>query len=214
MSKKMLSTSLLGVAGLAVSLSAACSESAGKDGDCCAADSGGRVPGFTMKALTSPHVHEANFFVSSDGTIVRSTAYLKRKGIPDWVHAMADEKIGKGEDVAFEVEVYPNGTEVFEIYRTIGGNKKQLGVTADRKVYYLGTEHPKDDLPAAVSGAVGKMKGFEVERCMAKEGPTFFEYHVRGTLDGNSDRARIGKDGRLIALQRRIPADVEIETTR
>ena len=65
---------------------------------------------------------------------------MKREGLPDWVHEMADEKLGKGEDVEYEIEVYPDGSEVYEVYRTVDGREKQLSVKPDRTVYYIGTE--------------------------------------------------------------------------
>ena len=49
---------------------------------------------------------------------------------------------------------------------------------------------------------------------MAKEGPTFYEVHVKGRMNGGEVRARIGKDGRLIALQRRIHSVIEVEAPR
>ena len=173
-----------------------------------------RIHPFILKALMSPHAKASNFFVSADGRVVRSGVHMKREGLPDWVHRMADEKLGKGEDVDYEIEVYPDGSEVYEVYRTIDGREKQLSVKADRTVYYLGTEHDRTSLPEAVADTLRKLDGFDARQCVAKEGPTFFEYHVKGRMNGGEVRARIGKDGGLIALQRRIHSVIEVETPR
>lgn len=176
------------------------------------AEEQGRLHPFILKALSSPYAIKSNSFVSADGKIVRSSVHVKREGLPDWVHQMADEKLGKGEDVEYEVEVYPDGSQVYEVYREIDGLLKQLSVKPDRTVYYTGTEHSKESLPEAVSSGLATLKGFKVRRCVEKSGPTFFEYHVKGKMDGTEYRARIGKDGRLIALQRVIPGAIELES--
>jgi hypothetical protein len=172
-----------------------------------------RIHPFILQALASPHAAKSNFFVSADGKIVRSSVHMKREGIPAWVHAMADEKLGIGEDVEYEVEVYPDGSEVYEVYRKIGGRQRQLSVKTDKTVYYIGTEHDRKSMPPSIAAALRKIDGFEMKECVAKEGATFFEYHVKGVMRGSPHRARLAKDGRLIALQRRIPSEVEVESS-
>lgn len=174
-------------------------------------DDQGRLHPFIAKALASPHAIKANFFVTAEGRVVRSSVHVKKEGIPDWVHAMADEKIGQGEDLEYEVEVYPDGTQVYEVYRKVDGKERQLSAAVDRTVYYIGLEQDVASLPAEAASTLAKLEGFEAKRCVLKEGATFHEYHVKGTLNGGELRARLGKDGRLIALQRRLPSAVEVE---
>lgn len=174
-------------------------------------DDQGRLHPFVAKALASPHAIKSNFFVTADGRVTRSSVHVKKEGIPDWVHAMADEKIGKGEDLDYEVEVYPDGTQVYEVYRKVNGKERQLSAAADRTVYYIGLEQDVASLPPEVASTLAKLEGFEAKRCVVKEGATFHEYQVKGTLNGGELRARLGKDGRLIALQRRLPSEVEVE---
>ena len=64
---------------------------------------------------------------------------------------------------------------------------------------------------AAVACAVAEMRDFEAKRCVSKEGPSFHEYHVQGTREGVEVRARLDKEGRLIALQRVLPSKIEVE---
>lgn len=174
-------------------------------------ENGAGIPDFTLKAWTSQRARKANLFVDRTGRIIRSSAHVDREGIPDWVHALADEKLGKGEDAAYEIEVYPDGSEVYEVYRTIDGRERQLSVRAgDRKLYYLGTMVDAKDLPANAARALSGLKGFQVEKCVLKEGPSFTEYHVRGFRDGVPYRVRLAKDGSMIAAQKRIPAEIEV----
>lgn len=173
-----------------------------------------RLPEFVWKALSSPHAKKANFWTGPDGQLLRYTVYVERGGIPDWVHAMADERLGKGEDLEFELEVYPDGSNVYEIYRKIDGLEKQLSVKADRSLFYIGTEQPADKLPEPVSSVIRDMKDLKISKCVFKEGKNVSEYHLKATRDGVPCRIRISKAGRLIAIQRRIPADVEVPFTR
>ncbi|HEX7897521.1 MAG TPA: hypothetical protein VF950_07155 [Planctomycetota bacterium] len=166
---------------------------------------------FIAKALASPHAIRSNFFVTAEGKIIRSSVVLKKEGLPGWVHDMADQKLGKGEDLEYEAEVYPDGSQVYEVYRRIDGREKQMSVRVDGTLFYIGTEHPVSALPPAVSGALAMIPGFEAKQCVSKEGPAFHEYHVKGAREGGEFRARVGKDGRLIALQRRVPSTTEFE---
>jgi hypothetical protein len=171
----------------------------------------GKLHPFIAKALASPHALKTNFFVTEEGRVIRSSVHVKKGGLPDWVHAMADEKIGAGDDMEYELEVYPDGSEVYEIYRKIDGKERQLSVRPDRTIYYIGAEIEPEALPKAVSATLEKLQHFEMASCVSKEGATFHEYHVKGTLDGQPVRARIAKDGRLIAVQKRLPSEVEVE---
>src|SRR6185503_6705169 len=80
---------------------------------------GATLPEFARRSLASPHARKAALVVSPAGRISKSTVYVAREGIPSWAHAMADDTMGKGEDLAYEVEVYPDGSEVYEIYRKV-----------------------------------------------------------------------------------------------
>ena len=173
-----------------------------------------RLPEFIWKALASPSARKAALWTGTDGQLLRYTVHVDRAALPDWIHAMADERLGKGEDVDYEVELYPDGRQVYEIYRTIGGLEKQLSATAERRVYYIGVEQPPDKLPEAVTSALRDQKGLKVEKCVLKEGPDVAEYHLKATRDGVPCRLRVSKAGTLIAVQRRVPAEIEVPAGR
>jgi len=173
-------------------------------------DSKARIPEFPMKALASPGASKASFFVSRDGTITRYAVHVGPEAMPEWITKTADEKIGKGEDLEYEVELYPDGSEVYEVYRKVDGREMQLSVHADRSVKYVGKQLDVKDLPEKVGAALRGVKGFTAEKCMFKEGPKFAEVHVKGNVAGAPHRVRLSGDGRLLSVQRRIAGEVEV----
>lgn len=169
-----------------------------------------KIPGYAWQALSSPYARKANLWASSKGFWTRYSVHVDRMAIPDWAHAMADAKLGRGVDLDYEVERYPDGAEVYEIYRTVDGREKQLSVKADRTIYYVGTEQDAKVLPAPVTAAIRDLKDFVVEQCILKESAELAEYHLKGTLQSRPCRVRVSRDGKLIAVQRRIPAEIEV----
>ena len=169
-----------------------------------------RIPDFPMKALAHSSAIRAGMFVSRDGTITRYAVHVGPDAIPEWVSKMADERIGKGEDVDYEMELYPDGSEVYEIYRLIDGREMQLSVQGDRNVKYIGRQVEEKDLPDRVGATLRGIRTFLPEKIIIKEGPSFSEVQVRGRIGGVPHRVRISGDGRLIALQKKVPAEIEL----
>ena len=169
-----------------------------------------RIPDFPMKALAMPGATRANFFISKDGTITRYAVHVGPEAMPEWMTRMADEKLGKGEDLAYEMELYPDGSEVYEVYRRVDGREKQLSVHADQSMKYVGKEMDPKELPEKVGAALRGVKGFIAEKCLFKEGPKFAEYHVKGSLGGTPHRVRLSGDGRLLSVQRKVPGEFEV----
>lgn len=169
-----------------------------------------KLPAFPWQALSAPTAKKAGFWTSADGRLSRYSVHVDKAGIPDWIHAMADAQLGRGQDLDYEIELYPDGSEVYEIYRKVDGRERQLSARADRTVYYIGTEHEASRLPEAVSTAIQDLQGLTVQKCILKEGPTVSEYHLSATLNQASCRVRVSKDGQRIAVQRKIAAEVEV----
>ncbi|HVE38283.1 MAG TPA: hypothetical protein VNM14_00260 [Planctomycetota bacterium] len=170
-----------------------------------------RIPEFAMKAFAAPTASKAGLFITKDGAITRYAVHLGREDVPVYLHSMADEKIGKGEDITYEAEIYPDGSEVYEIYRRVEGKEKQLSVLhRDRSIKYVGTQMEEKEIPEKIQAAIKNVKGFTFEKCIFKEGSRFAEYHVKGLIAGTSYRARIGREGNLLSLQRRIAGDFEV----
>jgi len=165
---------------------------------------------FIMDALSSPHALKGKLYVSRDGTVERSKVYLKREGLPEWTHEVADAKLGKGEDLSYEVEVYGDGTEVFEISRRIDGKPKKVSIRRDRQVRYVETTVDRTSLPAVVSATLAKIDGFQPTECHRRDGEKTAEFHIRGIIAGVPHRARIGADGTLQSLDRHLAAEMEV----
>jgi hypothetical protein len=169
-----------------------------------------RFPEFAMKALAAPTASKAGLFLSKDGAITRYAVHLGREDVPVYLHSMADEKIGKGEDLEYEMELYPDGSEVFEVYRKVQGKEMQLSVHADKSVKYVGREMDPKELPGKVGAGLRGVKGFTAEKAMFKEGPKFAEYHIKGNLGGTPHRVRLSGDGRLLSVQRKLAGEFEL----
>lgn len=177
------------------------------------ASSGPKFPKIIMDALASPHALKGKLYVARDGTVERSKVVLKREGLPEWTHAAADAKLGKGEDLAYEVEVYGDGTEVFEISRRIDGKPKKISLRRDRQIRYVETTVDKAALPAPVSATLARLDGFQPDECRRREGENISEFHIRGAVAGVPHRARIRADGSLLSLDRRLAAEMEVSVT-
>jgi hypothetical protein len=163
-----------------------------------------------MDALSSPHALRGKLYVSRDGTVERSKVFLKREGMPEWTHEVADAKLGKGEDLSYEIEVYGDGTEVFEISRRVGGKPMKVSLKRDRQVRYVETTAERKSLPAPVSAALEKIEGFQADEFRRRDSEKGAEYHVRGSIAGVPHRARIRADGTLQSLDRPIAAEMEV----
>jgi hypothetical protein len=169
-----------------------------------------QLPAFPWKVLSSPHARKANLWTTADGRLSRYSVVVDKAALPDWVPAMADARLGRGPDLECEIELYPDGSEVYEIYRKIDGRERQLSVKADRSLYYVGTEQDPGKLPDAVAAAIRGLKDVVVEHCLLKEGPQVAEYHLRASVEKAPCRIRVSKDGALLAVQRKIPGEVEV----
>ena len=169
-----------------------------------------KIPAFPWQALSSPLARKASLWTTADGRWSRYTVEVDKSALPDWVHAMADARLGRGPDLRYEIERYPDGGEVYEVYRKLDGREAQLSVKPDRSLYYVGTEQAADKLPEAVAAAIKTLPGVVVEHCVLKEGPTVAEYHLKATVEKAPCRIRVSKDGKLIAVQRKLPAEVEV----
>lgn len=169
-----------------------------------------KFPKFIMDALSSPHALKAKIYVARDGTIERSKVYVMKDGIPAWAHAVADDKLGKGDDLAYEVEVYADGTEAFEISRLIGMKPKKVSIRRDRQVRYVETIVDKASLPAAVAATLGKVEGFRAVEIHRREGENLSEFHVKGIQGGAPHRVMIRADGSLQSVSRHLAAEMDV----
>jgi len=172
-----------------------------------------KLPKFIMDALNSPHALRGKIYIGRDGTVERSKVYVKREGLPEWAHQVADTKLGKGEDIAYEIEVYADGTEVYEIARMVKAKPTKISIRRDQQVRYVETIVDRSTLPAPVAATLGKIEGFHIGECHRREGENVAEFHIRGTIGGVPHRAMIRADGSLHSVSRHLPAEFEVAVT-
>ena len=172
-----------------------------------------RIPKFIMDALASPCALRAKLYIARDGTVERSKVFLAREGMPEWIHAVADEKLGKGESLSYEAEVYADGTAVYEVVRRIDGKPKKVSVRRDRTLRYVETTLDAAVVPAEVSATVGKLDGFQADEWRRRDGDNSREFHVRGSVVGIPHRARLRADGTLMSVDKLLAAELEVSIT-
>lgn len=177
-----------------------------------ACSSSARMPEFPLEALASPHAVKCKLYFAADGTVEKYTVYVTRSAIPDWVHKLADEKLGAGQDESYEVELYADGSEVYEVRRNVGGRMLELSVRRDRTILYIERQIDEKDLIEAVRAALRGLPNFSPERYAYKESAGFGEYNIRGKIGETPYRVRIRPDGTLVAVQKQLPGSVEIIT--
>lgn len=168
------------------------------------------VPEFVLEACRSDHLQRAKVHIGADGRIEKYVAYVAKDAIPAWVHEMADEKIGTGQDEEYEIETYADGSEVYEVRRCVGDKSHELSVKRDRSLKYVERQLDENELPEAVRAAIRDLSDFALQRCAVKEGPNLKEYQITGKIGDRPFRARIQEDGALVALQKKIEGGFEI----
>lgn len=172
----------------------------------------GQVPDFPLVALQGPHAQRARVYVDTDGSFYKFAIYVGRDGVPSWVLAMADEKIGRGEDKEFELEEYVSGARVFEITRIIDGREVEIAIRADKTFLYVERKGEPGDLsalPPEVKIAVDQIDGFTPNRVVIKEGPhTPRAIKVEGTIGEEQHAHYFAPDGQRMKSRRTLPAVV------
>ncbi len=169
-----------------------------------------QIPDFVLTAYRSEHLIRAKMYIGTDGRIEKYGAYVTKEGIPDWVHQLADEKLGQGKDEEYEIETYADGSEVFEVRRCVADKSNELSVKRDRSLKYIERQLDAGELPEAVRNTVRSISNFAADRYAVKEGPHLKECQVRGKIGDVPYRARIKEDGRLVALQNKVEGSFEI----
>jgi len=177
----------------------------------CAAPGAAGIPDFVLQEMTGAHALRAKLYVATDGHLRKFTIYVNHDAIPDWVHTMADEKIGSGADASYEIEQYENGDQVYEISRIINDHPVELSVRTDKSVKYIETWLDPEVLPASIQAAMAETAGFVLERASIKEGPGLKVYQLRGTKDDVEHRLVFSDAGELMYTSRALPAKLELD---
>lgn len=170
------------------------------------------LPGFVVDALQSPHAERAKLYVAPDGAIEKVVAYVTRDAIPAWVHTMADEKLGAGEDRGYEIEQYADGTQTYEVTRTIDGRKAELSATVDKALRYTELELAPEAVPPKVKATADGLGDMQVKRIEHKKGPAVDQYEIVGLKGETEMRLVLDAEGAIKSRARRLPAVVQLGT--
>ncbi len=169
------------------------------------------LPGFVVEALQAPTARKAKLYVAADGTISKAVAYVDRAAIPDWVHTMADEQLGAGDDAEYEIEQYADGTQTYEVTRTVNGLKAELSVTVDRALRYTERALADDAVPEPIKTAIGGLSGMQISRIEHKKGPAIDHFEVVAMQGETELRMVFAPDGKPLGTARRIPAVIQLD---
>lgn len=169
------------------------------------------LPDAVLAALRLPTSLRATVVLGTDGAVRKSTAYVPREAMPEWVLTMAEEKLGAGEDVEFEVEVYEDGVTVYEVTRRVAGEEVELSVNADKSVRYLEKTVDPAKLPEAVATAVAAIDGFVPAKAALKEAAGAKQYQVTGQRDGRTYRLVLDETGKQMGKSRVLAAELHLD---
>lgn len=171
------------------------------------------VPEGPRDVLFAENVERATLYFDAEGNVAKYTAYVKATAIPAWVVQMADEKLGPGDDVEWEVEYYGADHKVYEVTRKLpDGGVKVLSASDDRQLFYVQTElQPSAVLPEPVSKRISEINGFKLTQLSRKEyGDGTVTYQARGLLSGQDHQLTLSDSGELRYHTRSVPAKIEI----
>lgn len=154
----------------------------------------------------------AKLYLGSERQVDKWVTYVDVAKVPDWLKSLADEKLGQGADVEYEIEYYGAELKVHEVTREIDGKRLELSVKeSDRSVYYKAETAEMTALPKPAQLQVQELLAGKSDRLDIKtfgDGKT--EFHVRGKLDAVEHRLVFDAAGKLIGHRRSLPAKIEV----
>lgn len=178
---------------------------------CSGAHHRARIPDFVWKAAKSQETQKIEMKIGPCGKLARVSATVAKANIPEWVLKLADDKIGKGEDKSFEVEVDDQGEEVYEVTRNINGLEVELSAKAKSQTFkYIERQVQWEVLPAPIRAEVEKMSGFQTKEAGMKEGPGIKEFEIEGRWNDAEYSLYFDEAGKLLGKYLLPKAEVKI----
>ncbi len=169
------------------------------------------VPQGPREVLFDPNVERARLYFEDGGNVAKYTAYVEAKALPAWVVQMANEKLGPGEDLEWEIEYYGADKQVYEVTRRTADGIREISVGDDRTVFYLHFVIEPSELPDAVRERVQQFAGLKMTEAARKEYTDgAVRYLVRGEFHGENHRMLLSDTGELLAHTRAVPAVIEV----
>ena len=170
-----------------------------------------RLPQFPFDALQGPYVRSAKLYIDASGVVTKTAVLVEPEALPSWVFVEAEARIGRGKDLAFEIEQYRNGDQVYEVTREVDGRTIELALRADRSFKYLEREIPLESAPVPTLTAARSVEGFVANRADHKKGPGLEHYVFKGLRQGRAYTVRVDPAGRLMDKRKVIEARLEVQ---
>jgi hypothetical protein len=169
------------------------------------------VPQGPREVLFDADVKRAKLYFEDAGNVTKYTAYVDASALPAWVVQIAEEKLGAGEDLEWEIEYYGADKQVYELTRRTEEGVREISVGDDRTVYYLHFVIDPSELPDPVAERVAQFVGLDVEEAARKEyADGSVRYLVLGVLQGEKHRLLLSDSGELLSHTRSVPAVIEV----
>lgn len=170
------------------------------------------IPEFVLTALQSNGALRVKLYIAKDGTLRKSAVYVTKESVPTWVHEMADEKLGKGEDESYEVEQYADGQQVYEVTRKVDGVSQELAITIDKSVLYLERKLPENELPEKVATALKGLENFTMEEAESK---TYTDGRQEFEVEGKQGEVHVvlqlSTEGEIVGQSRKLTATIAVD---
>ena len=171
------------------------------------------IPSFVFEALLGSDVKRAKLYLDANGRFHKWAAYVDKAAIPAWAHAAADAKLGKGEDISYEIEQYGTGEKVYEVTRKVGDKTLELSINSDtQKPLYIEKKGlATDAMPAAIKAAAAKVTGLTAETYTLKEYTSGKKVHeVYGKIGGKPYKLYFDETGKLKRKQLQLTATLAV----
>lgn len=169
------------------------------------------VPQGPREILFDPDVKRAKLYFEDAGNVTKYVAYVDVAALPAWVLQVADEKIGPGEDIDWQIEYYGADRQVYEVTRRTEEGVREVSIGQDRTVYYLHYVIDPADLPEPVAERVDQFVGLKIEEAARKEyADGSVRYLIEGELQQGKHRLLLSDQGELLSHHRSVPAVIEV----
>ena len=152
----------------------------------CASTSQMHIPKFMVPYIQNGQANRMKLYLNDQGVAERVTLYVQKEAVPEWVYKKADSVIGEGVDQNYEVELYENGDQVYEISRLVKERVVKVSFKFDQTLRYVERKYTENDVPEGVKNAVRNTEYFTAADYGLREGPGIKAFFVTGEAKGES----------------------------
>ena len=154
--------------------------------------------------------------VDAQGKTVEIEYHIRPQEVPDSVRKAMDELHPGGPFTGAERETH-GGIVYYELTRVVNGMEVEAMFLPDGTLHQEELQVPSGRVPQLVRATVKqRFPEARVDKWEEIRGPdrSLVEYHVKASWGGDHFKLVVSTDGRLGAVYREIPAEIEVETNR